>query len=225
MKIDLSKYSTLIFDCDGVILNSNGIKTKAFRSAALAWGEGEADALVLYHIQNGGISRHLKFKYLLETILPNFNPNRLPGRDGPELEELLDTYANEVKQGLMTCKVAEGLETLRCKTQHARWMIVSGGDQDELRRLFAARELEKLFDSGIFGSPDCKDKILQRELEAGRIIQPALFLGDSCYDHEAATRAGIDFIFISEWTDVANWKSFTDKNQLKTVKSLSSLIA
>ena len=29
--IEISKYKSLIFDCDGVILNSNKIKTDAFR--------------------------------------------------------------------------------------------------------------------------------------------------------------------------------------------------
>ena len=28
--INLRKYNSLIFDCDGVILNSNNLKTKAF---------------------------------------------------------------------------------------------------------------------------------------------------------------------------------------------------
>jgi len=37
-KIELKQYKTLIFDCDGVILNSNKIKTQAFYDVAKIYG-------------------------------------------------------------------------------------------------------------------------------------------------------------------------------------------
>ncbi len=42
------KYKSLIFDCDGVVLNSNKAKTEAFYKAALPYGEQAASALVEY---------------------------------------------------------------------------------------------------------------------------------------------------------------------------------
>ena len=60
MLIDINKYDCFIFDCDGVILDSNKIKTEAFFSLALPYGKGIAKLLVDYHTQNGGISRYLK---------------------------------------------------------------------------------------------------------------------------------------------------------------------
>jgi phosphoglycolate phosphatase-like HAD superfamily hydrolase len=142
-------------------------------------------------VANGGISRHRKFAYFLETILPQHAPTAVPGVDGPGLDELLGSYAQAVRGGLMTCAVAEGLEDLRAQTPDATWCIVSGGDQAELREIFAARGLDHLFDGGIFGSPDSKDVILAREMESGAQSSiPALFLGDSRYDYEAAQRAG-----------------------------------
>mgnify|MGYP002280379498 CR=1 FL=1 len=53
---DLSGYNTLVFDCDGVILNSNSIKTEAFYQTALPHGEDAAQVLRDYHLCNGGIS-------------------------------------------------------------------------------------------------------------------------------------------------------------------------
>ena len=47
--MDISQYATLIFDCDGVILDSNKIKTTAFYNTALPYGEDAAEALVNYH--------------------------------------------------------------------------------------------------------------------------------------------------------------------------------
>lgn len=220
----LSDYSTLVFDCDGVVLDSNRIKTDAFRIAALPWGEAAAEALVAHHVVNGGVSRYAKFAYFLEYIVPDHAPRATLGLDGPDLETLLRSYAEAVRSGLMACNVAEGLSELRAATPNARWLIVSGGDQTELREIFAARGFDAHFDGGIFGSPDTKHHILARELDAGTIRTPALFLGDSRLDHEAAARAGLDFVFIHGWTEMSDWVAFTDHEELPNTRYLSELI-
>ena len=216
---ELSAYASIVFDCDGVVLNSNRIKTEAFRAAALPYGEAAAAELVAYHASNGGISRYVKFTRFLETIVPEY----APGREGPDLENLLKAYAGSVRTGLMNCAVAEGLDELRAATPGARWLIVSGGDQNELREIFAARGLAAYFDGGIFGSPDTKDTILGRELATGSIRKPALFLGDSRYDFQASRAAGLDFLFVTGWTELANWPDFVRRNNLSNVRSISHL--
>ncbi|KPQ01932.1 HAD family hydrolase [Marinobacter sp. HL-58] len=191
----ISKYRTWVFDCDGVILDSNRVKTDAFFSAAKGYGDLAASALVKYHVQHGGISRYAKFEYFLRHIIGR---NEI---DSDELERLLRAYAENVIQGLLDCDIAEGLFELKRRTEDSRWLVVSGGDQAELRKVFEARDLSSLFDGGIFGSPANKDQILKRELQSGRLAQPAVFLGDSRYDYEAANRAGLDFIYLSDWSE------------------------
>jgi len=215
----LEDYSTIVFDCDGVILDSNRVKTEAFRTAALSYGVAAADALVSYHTSNGGISRYVKFTRFLETIVPE----HAPGRDGPGLESLLETYAQNVRSGLINCAIAERLDELRAATPGARWLIVSGGDQRELREIFSARGVSGYFDGGIFGSPDTKDTILGRELAAGTIRKPAIFLGDSRYDFQASRAAGLDFVFVTGWTELPNWSDFVRSNNLSHVQSISHL--
>lgn len=191
----LNEYKTWVFDCDGVLLDSNRVKTEAFFETARPYGLAKAQALVDYHVQHGGISRYVKF----ETFL-----TRIVGRevvDPKELNDLLESYGASVKQGLRECEVASGLEQLRRLTQGARWLVVSGGDQEELREVFKDRALTGHFDGGIFGSPDNKDQILARELVSGAITLPAVFVGDSQYDFEASSRAGLDFIFLSQWSE------------------------
>jgi phosphoglycolate phosphatase-like HAD superfamily hydrolase len=213
-------YRTIVFDCDGVILDSNRIKTDAFRDAALPYGEAAAAELVAFHAANGGISRYVKFTRFLENIVPE----HAPGREGPCLEILLEVYAQRVRTGLMNCAVAAKLDALRAATPSARWLIVSGGDQSELREIFAARGLASYFDGGIFGSPDTKDAILSRELSAGTIRHPALFLGDSRYDFQASRAAGLDFIFVTGWTEMVGWEGFVTANNLHAVDDLASLL-
>lgn len=192
MKLD--NYKTLVFDCDGVVLNSNKVKTQAFYNAALPYGERLAQALVEYHVANGGISRYKKFELFLSEMVPR-------GVDGPNLDDLLTSYAVEVQNGLLACEVAQGLRDLREKTRHTNWLIVSGGDQVELREVFSLRCLSCLFDGGIFGSPESKDQILAREIESENIKMPSLFIGDSKYDFSASNRVGMDFLFVHGWSE------------------------
>jgi phosphoglycolate phosphatase-like HAD superfamily hydrolase len=212
----LTDYQTLLFDCDGVVLNSNRVKTEAFYHSALPYGKKAAKALVDYHVSRGGISRYLKFTYFLTDILGK-------GKNDNELNALLNTFAVEVKKGLLNCDVAYGLKELRENTEGARWLIVSGGVQDELREIFARRGLAAFFDGGIFGSPATKDQILAEQLSRDNIKFPALFFGDSKYDLQAAHGAGLDFVFISEWSEVLDWQAFCQQNNTLFFSRLSAL--
>lgn len=225
MTIELRKYKTLVFDCDGVVLDSNVVKTEAYFRTAKKLGASdiEAQALVDYHVRLGGISRYHKFDYYLREIL------KKPATQDA-IQALLDGFARELEVGLMQCEIASGLPELREATPESNWLILSGGDQNELRILFAKRKLpsgenlEALFDGGIFGSPDNKDKVLMREKASGNLQLPALFLGDSKYDYEAAHGAGLDFIFLSHWTEVSDWQDFCDSHKIMSLSNIYELL-
>lgn len=209
-------YRSYVFDCDGVVLDSNRLKTEAFRLAAMPYGAEAAEALVTHHVANGGISRFAKFRHFLDEIVGDES-------DAPALDRLLEDYAEAVREGLLRCGVAAGLADLRKRTADARWMIVSGGSQEELRAVFAERGLDALFDGGIFGSPDTKEEILAREIASGNIRRPGVFIGDSVYDHRSATGAGLDFVFATYWTEVEGWASYVAEHRLATVAELAEL--
>lgn len=213
---DIKNYRTLVFDCDGVILNSNKIKTQAFYEATKHYGHTPAQKLVGYHVDNGGISRYVKMEYFLKEIL---------GKKicDVELNDLLYRFSSAVKKGLTDCEVTEGLQELRAKTKNANWLIVSGGDQSELREVFNTRGLDHLFDAGIFGSPDNKFQIIERETQNNRIHSNGLFLGDSKYDYEAAKKGNLDFIFLSEWTEVGDWQEWCSESNIDYKKSINQL--
>ena len=220
MPLDLKQYKTLVFDCDGVVLNSNELKTEAYYRVAVGFGADheQAQALVDYHVRLGGISRFIKFRYFLDEIMHQ------PVTD-ESLTVLLESFAEEIHRGLLTCEMAPGLLELREVTKEARWMLVSGGDQTELRTLFAERGIDGLFDAGIFGSPDNKDIILAREVENGNLAKPAIFFGDSRYDHEASNRAGLDFVFVSYWTELQNWQDYCGDNRITVIERLTDAYA
>ena len=62
----MKRYKSLIFDCDGVILNSNKIKTEAFRKILKKYNQNAVYEFINYHKNNGGISRYIKIKEFLK---------------------------------------------------------------------------------------------------------------------------------------------------------------
>ena len=213
----LTEYKTLVFDCDGVILNSNKVKSEAFYNSALEYGSDVAQKLVDYHVEFGGVSRFKKFEYFFKGILKrDFEPS--------EFDNIVAKYAEEVRHGLLTCEIAESLELLKSATKNATWLVASGGAQDELREIFQLRDLEKYFQGGIYGSPTSKDDIIEQQLENGTIKYPCLFLGDSRFDHEASSKFNLDFIFISQWSEFADLDNYAVTHGLSTVPKLCSLL-
>ena len=66
--IDLQDYKTIFFDCDGVILDSNRIKTSAFFKVAKDFGHPEieenAEKLAAFQIENPSLNRFEIFDHL-----------------------------------------------------------------------------------------------------------------------------------------------------------------
>ena len=210
---DLNKYKSIVFDCDGVVLNSNRIKTDAFYDVTVMFGAELAGQFRKYHTVNGGISRHEKFKYFFTNILKREYLKS-------ELDDLIEKYSIIVSSKLRECEVVEGLNEFRDRTKDVKWHIVSGGDQEELRYIFEEKKMKSYFDGGIFGSPDDKISILQREIDDNNISLPALFLGDSKYDFIAASTVGLDFMFIYQWTELENWDQWCHEEKIIPFKSL-----
>ncbi len=217
LNLALNKYQTLVFDCDGVVLNSNKIKTQAFYDVAKHFGHRAAQMLVDYHLNNGGISRYAKFHYFFNRIIKQEFEEKV-------FNNMLLNYSDLVKKNLMTCELATGLDRLRMHTRLAKWLIVSGGDQEELREIFLSREIATYFDGGIFGSPDNKSQILEREIANGNIIGPTLFIGDSKYDYKVAKAAGLDFIFITNWSEVKDMPEFIEKENIRAFESIGMIV-
>ncbi|MDP3609395.1 MAG: HAD family hydrolase [Methylophilus sp.] len=223
--LNIQEYKTIVFDCDGVILDSNIVKTEAYFRTAKQLGvtDAQAQALVDYHVKLGGVSRYHKFDWFLREVL-----KQPVTKDA--IQTWLDAFAKELEVVLMQCDIAEGLEALKLKTLNATWMVLSGGDQQEIRDLFHKRTLPSgklladLFEGGLFGSPDNKDEVLVREKESGHLRFPALFLGDSKYDYEAASNAGLDFVFLSAWTEVSDWEAFTKQYRILVKKDLLEMV-
>ena len=61
---------TIIFDFDGVILESIDVKTEAFKKLYQPYGSNISNKVVKNHLANGGISRYEKIKIYHKQLQP-----------------------------------------------------------------------------------------------------------------------------------------------------------
>ena len=129
-QLDVGNYDYYIFDCDGVLLDSNAIKTDAFKFALRNFDEASIDKFLKYHRANGSVSRFEKLKHFCHYILNKNNCEYL-------VEQLLESYGTEVFDRLLEAKLVDDLQALRLKTNQKPWLVVSGGYENELNLLFS----------------------------------------------------------------------------------------
>ena len=197
LKRPLEDYARIVFDCDGVILDSNRLKSDAMGDALTDEPDECRQAFVAYHREHGGVSRYVKFAHYFENMYPD------PDAEARTRDALV-RYASLVQKGLQECDELPGLRPLlaRIEAGGLACFVNSGGDEEEVRAALTERGLAPYF-AAIFGSPKTKPENMTR-IAAIDNGMPGLFFGDARSDFEAAAASGFDFVFVtakSEWQD------------------------
>ena len=178
-----------IFDWDGTITDSNGIKTEAFVELFQNTCPQAAGYIREYQQNRGGISRFEKFRHYIRHFFHR-------EASAAELEDC--RYAVLCRQKLLNAPFIPGaVETLR-KLSCAKIpvFIVTGSPATEIRELAAARNLLPLIHN-IYGSPRTKDVLLAALLAENRLVpEETVFFGDAPTDCEAARINKIPFVGI-----------------------------
>lgn len=179
---------TIIFDFDGVILDSMPMKTHAFADIFKEFDSVAVDKLLEFHIQNGGISRYVKIRYFFEDILGEaISDEKVLG--------YADKFSDIVTKELIKPKyiIKETFNFIESRFGKQKLFIASGADQRELRYLCETYQIESFFD-GIYGSPTPKSMLVERILkETGHGANEAILIGDSINDYDAATQNKVPF--------------------------------
>lgn len=182
MKVEL-----VVFDCDGVLLESVDAKSRAFARCVEGLAPDAPERLIAYHLAHGGVSRQKKFEWLYREVL---------GReiDTAEMDRLCGRFTELCYDEVLHAEFVPGAQkVLQAWAGRLPLYVASGAPQDELRTILRDRGLTVCF-KGVYGSPPAKADLLRR-IASMENIDPAamLMVGDSSTDMEAAEAVGAMF--------------------------------
>jgi phosphoglycolate phosphatase-like HAD superfamily hydrolase len=189
MKSLLSNKKVLLWDFDGVIIDSNEVREFGFRKIFASYPASQVDDLIKYHNKNGGLSRYVKIRFFYENILNQSISDE-------DVAKYAEEFSVVMRDELIKKKylIEETVEFLENVQNDFIMHIVSGSDQKELRFLCQELDVAKFFLS-IHGSPVHKNELVKNLIEDNDYSAKELVLiGDSINDYEAAKINEIDFI-------------------------------
>lgn len=199
-ELKLSAYKTHVFDVDGTLLASNGVKSEAFRRAALPYGREAAELMVALHQGAGSITREARIERFFREVLER---EPLIG----EVKLLAANVTSHVLDGMRSVGKMAGAEVyLAALPAHSR-IVVSGVRFGELMAILDQQRLTRYF-RAVYGGPAAKDVLLCEAWDNGDIELPAVYYGDTLDDYEKATAAGLDFVFVYGDTEFAGWAQY-----------------
>ena len=178
----------LIFDFDGVITDSNNVKTEAFVKLFESHPEWIKEAVKKFHLENGGMSRFDKFRH----IYANFLKEDLPEK---RFNELCSDFNKLVIDNVVNAPLIDGVEDFLKRNKSVYVMYVVSGTPDyEIKEIVKRRGLDKYF-SAVYGSPRSKKELIEEVFRDNKYKQKeVVFLGDSINDYEGALAAGVEFV-------------------------------
>ena len=188
-------YNITIYDCDGVIFDSNSLKVDAMRKAlqgVAKFPAAEIDSCVSYFANNFGRSRYVTIRHFVDEIL-TLDPSSAINY----YEVLLEKYSDACRMLYLEADVAPDFINY-IESLTGRKYVASGSAQDELRWVFERRDLQKYF-SGIFGSPTKKSEIVANIVLKAQ-HKNIVLIGDAVSDFQASVENEIDFCYYGRYS-------------------------
>ncbi|SEP06204.1 HAD family hydrolase [Nitrosovibrio sp. Nv6] len=185
----ITTWQAIIFDFDGVVVESGEIKTQAFVNLYRDYGETIMTAVAQYHSSNGGMSRYQKFRYFQETLLekPPLTPDE---------ERQLDRRFSElvVEAVIASDAVPGAAELIRKEAKRIPLFVASGTPEAELNTIVGRRGLASYF-TAVRGSPTPKQKLIADILSAHALLpERVLMIGDALIDYQSAQVNNVSFL-------------------------------
>jgi phosphoglycolate phosphatase-like HAD superfamily hydrolase len=179
---------TILWDFDGVILDSMKIKGDGFAELFQKYSLNEVQKLQKFHYKNGGVSRFDKIKYFYNKILLKKIYDR-------EVIEHANMFAKIIKKKIFDKKnlIEDSLQFIKKNFKKYNFHIVSGSEHQELNELCKYFFIDRYFIS-INGSPITKDLLVQNIIKDFRYNNDEVILiGDAITDYNAAKKNQIRF--------------------------------
>lgn len=182
------RFEAVVFDFDGVLVESVDVKTRAFVELYRPHGEAVMAAVAAYHLANGGVSRLEKFRHFHRAFL---------GRELAVGEErvLADRFSALVEDAVVAAPWVPGArEFVSAYHKRIPLYVASATPTDELLRIVRRRGMEAYF-RYVAGAPQPKGEILRRLIaDGGHTAERVLMVGDATTDLTGARQAGTAFL-------------------------------
>jgi phosphoglycolate phosphatase-like HAD superfamily hydrolase len=178
----------IILDFDGVIVESNAVKTAAFADVFTRFPE-HFDRMMAFHHANVSLSRFAKFDYLLRECLGRPEDVRL--RD-----ELAADFSRSTTSRVVACPAVAGADAfLQEFAPKVALYLASVTPQADLDEIVSRRRLRPFFRE-VYGCPPWTKEGAIRDVLRREDIAPALavLVGDSEGDRRAADSTGVHFV-------------------------------
>ncbi|KKN62285.1 hypothetical protein LCGC14_0513450 [marine sediment metagenome] len=209
-----SKVKIIVFDFDGVIIESNKLKYDAFFSIFAADYKNIIKAVLTKHREE---SRHS----IIKQILIELKKNASSQIDDIDQEVLFysEKYNNIVEQRAVTCNEIRGAEiALKILSTQYPLFINSSTPLQPLRRILAKRGILNYF-KNVYGGPKSKIENLSEILEEeDKSEGDVLVVGDGWSDLNSAQQKGCLFIGIHN-----EFNKFIKNNSFIVLKDLVKL--
>lgn len=187
----MPKYRIFIFDCDGVILDSNYFKIDAMRNALIRnnFTNIEVNASINYFKNNFGNSR----EHHVNEFLKNHKKNDIESSN--LAKKIIHDYSHQVKEMYMDCDLTDGFDFIFQNFGSFKKYIASGSNEQELKLVFQRRKLDKYF-VGIYGSPQTKTNNIRNIIHQNQDVSKdeIVMIGDSVSDYQSARKENIGFL-------------------------------
>ena len=207
-------WQAIIFDFDGVLVESGDIKTQAFADLYQSYGETVVGKVVRYHSLNGGLSRYQKFQYFQQHFL------EMPPLTQDEERELDRRFSKLVVEAVIASEPVPGANELIHKVStRIPLFIASGTPEIELNNIVTRRGLKPYFIE-VRGSPKSKQTLIS-EILSTHSLRPTsvLMIGDALIDYQSAQTNNVAFLGRVRTGDK---NPFTE--QVNTVSDLNALL-
>lgn len=195
----------VIFDFDGVVVDSVELKVDAFVDMYREHGSEVMAAVEAYQRYHGGMSRMKKFAHFEAVLLGR-------SADGDRIDELCAAYSRLVEEKVCTCPLIDGaFDFLEAYSDTIPFYVISGTPEPELNRIAERRNVARYF-RRLRGSPMSKEEGIEEFLADGPFRRDrVVMVGDAITDYDAAVATGIGFVGVAP-PNVAHY--FPDGTQI-----------
>ncbi len=197
----------IIFDFDGVIINSHKVKTEAFFYVFKKFGNHVALKAKNFHLKNISSSRYYKFNSVLK---------KLPKSKKISINLIDNKFDNFVNSGIKKLKLSPHLLNFLKKNKNKYFFYISTATpQNKIIEILKKKKIHKYF-TNIYGYPKSKEEHINK---IKKNKKDTFFIGDSYSDYLVAKKTKVNFLLKLNSEN----KNFRNKYKINKIKSFKYL--